>query len=133
MKGGFQIPTYTSKDVPIMIATMLPMTCLINYYLFGNTYFNDFPVFIKATLVTFFLVSSAFLTYGFVAISLRNRFPHDAQSFQRLFIFPQRNERASRRQNESLAGRWRFSSLEKKTTPTGLSRRAFDDYRQLKS
>ena len=86
MPRSLNIPTYTTKDFPILLASMLPMTCLLNYYLFGPVYFNNAPVFFLSTLTTFILMGSAFLTYGFVAISLRNRFPLDDQSYKRLAI-----------------------------------------------
>lgn len=84
MAAGINIPTYTKKDFPILFASMLPMSCLVNYYLFGSDYFNSGTNFLWGTLVTFILMGSAFLTYGFVAISLKNRFPLDSQSYKRL-------------------------------------------------
>ncbi len=83
---GLNIPKYTSKDFPIMVGTMLPMAALTNYFLFGQRYFNELNVFVWATLVTFILLCFAFLIYGFVAISLRNRFPHEHELFKRLTI-----------------------------------------------
>lgn len=43
-------------------------------------------MFALATLATCFILGFAFLTYGFVAISLRNKFPGDKQLFKRLGI-----------------------------------------------
>ena len=86
MPMNISIPKYTSKDFPIMVATMLPMTLLMNYFLFGKRYFNEAGVFCWATLVTFILLCFAFFAYGLVAISLRNRFPHDQETFKRFVI-----------------------------------------------
>jgi sensor histidine kinase YesM len=83
---NISIPKYTSKDFPIMVATMLPMALLMNYFLFGKRYFNEPGVFGWATLVTFILLCFAFFVYGLVAISLRSRFPHDHEMFKRLVI-----------------------------------------------
>jgi two-component system, LytTR family, sensor kinase len=80
------IPKYTSKDFPIMVATMLPMTVLTNFFLFGSRYFKEANVFAWATLVTFFLLCAAYFVYGLIAVSLRNRFPHDHEVFKRLTI-----------------------------------------------
>jgi sensor histidine kinase YesM len=86
MAIGVNIPKYTSKDIPIMVVTMFPMTVLTNYFLFGSRYFTEGSVFAWSTLVTFILLCFAFLNYGFVAISLRNRFPRDHELFKRLTI-----------------------------------------------
>jgi len=80
------IPKYSNKDIPIMVGTMFPMTLLMNYFLFGSRYFKEVSVFIWATLVTFLLLCIAFNIYGFVAISLRRRFPGDHELFKRLAI-----------------------------------------------
>ena len=80
------IPRYTSKDVPIMVFSMGPMALLINYFLFDDRYFESFRVFLPATLVTFIVLCLAFLVYGVVAISLRNRFPSEEELFKRLSI-----------------------------------------------
>ena len=80
------IPKYTSRDFPIMVITMLPMAVLTNYFLFGSRYFKEAGVFGWATLVTFLLLCMAFIFYGLIAISLRNRFPHDHDLFKRLTI-----------------------------------------------
>src|SRR5215213_8662654 len=80
------IPKYSNKDIPIMVGTMFPMTLLMNYFLFGSRYFKEVSVFIWATLVTFLLLCIAFSIYGFVAISLRRRFPGDHELFKRLAI-----------------------------------------------
>jgi len=86
MPMNITVPKYTSKDFPIMVASMLPMTLVMNYFLFGSRYFTDLSVFLKATLVTFLILCFAFFMYGLVAISLRNRFPGDDELFKRLTI-----------------------------------------------
>ena len=86
MDINVNIPKYTGKDFPIMVMTMLPMTLLMNYFLFGKTYFSDLSVFNWATLVTFLILCFAYFLYGLVAASLRARFPNDEESFKRLSI-----------------------------------------------
>jgi len=86
MASNVNIPNYSGKDFTIMVATMLPMTLLMNYFLFGKRYFHEAGVFGGATLVTFILLCFAFIIYGLVAISLRNRFPSDHDSFKRLTL-----------------------------------------------
>ena len=86
MLPPINIPKYTSKDFHILVASMLPLALIINYFLFDASYFGSLTSFGSATLVTFLYLGLAFLTYGFVAISLRNRFPQDNQQFMRLAI-----------------------------------------------
>jgi len=62
------------------------MSILLNYFLFGNRYFHNTGMLIFATLVTFIILALSFLTYGFVAISLRNRFPYGRQTIKRMTI-----------------------------------------------
>lgn len=80
------IPRYTSKDFPIMIGSMIPMTVLINYFLWDREYWNDPGILIPATLVTLLSLCLAYVFFGMVAISLRQRFPHEKQSTKRLTI-----------------------------------------------
>lgn len=69
-----------------MLATMLPMTLLMNYFLFGKPFLHNPKVFFWTTMVTFLLLCFAFLIFGLVAISLRARFPYDHQLRKRLII-----------------------------------------------
>lgn len=80
------IPKYTSKDFPILVGSMLPMSVVLNYFLYGKSYFHNTGMLVFATLVTFIILGFAFLTYGFVAISLRNRFPYGRQTIKRMAI-----------------------------------------------
>lgn len=85
MSEKITIPKYTSKDRPIMLASMFTLALILNYNLFEG-YFSDFGVFWLASLVTFLILIPAFIVYGIIAISLRNRFPGDAQTIKRLFV-----------------------------------------------
>src|SRR5689334_3714210 len=86
MAASVSIPKYTSKDTYIMVASMLPMAVLLNYYLFGNDYFTSFKIFVLGTFALFIFLGSAFFTYGIVAISMRNRFTDDKDLVKRLTI-----------------------------------------------
>ena len=85
MVTKINIPRYTSKDVPIMFGSMLILTFVINYFLF-DAYFSELDVFVWSTLITFIILVPTFLSYGIIAVSLRNRFPDDAQTARRLSI-----------------------------------------------
>jgi two-component system, LytTR family, sensor kinase len=80
------IPKFHTKDFTVLVASMLPMAILVNYFLYDHAYFNSVPQFLVTTLVSFLFFGGGFLTYGFVAILLRNRFPDDRQVFKRLLI-----------------------------------------------
>jgi sensor histidine kinase YesM len=69
-----------------MVATMLPLSVLFSIFLFGNHYFADLTVFLVATVTLFFITGVAFFAYGYVAIILRARFPHEHQLNSRLII-----------------------------------------------
>lgn len=86
MRLALHIPHFTSKDVPIMVGSVLPLTVLINFFLFSNRYFNEAPVFCWATVVTAAFLSSMYMICGAVAVSLRNRFPNDLESMKRLIV-----------------------------------------------
>ena len=68
-----------------MLGSMLILTLILNYNLFDN-YFSDSTVFFWSTIITFLVLIPVFMIYGVIAISLRNRFPDDAQTFKRLSI-----------------------------------------------
>ena len=86
MQGVGAIPKYTNKDSTILVATMLPMAMVLNYILFGNVYFHDIQRLLIGTAVAFLILSGAFISYGLVAISLRNRFPNEKDLYKRLLI-----------------------------------------------
>ena len=80
------IPKYHSKDFLVMVGSMLPMAVVTNYFLFGREYFGSVALFLPATVVTFIFLSVAFITYGLVAVSLRERFPDDKDFLKRTLI-----------------------------------------------
>lgn len=86
MARSLNIPKFHTKDFTVLVASMLPMAMLVNYFLYGNAYFNSASQFAVTTLVSFLFFGGGFITYGIVAIALRNRFPEDRQLFKRLSI-----------------------------------------------
>jgi two-component system, LytTR family, sensor kinase len=70
----------------MMVGSMLPLSLLINYFLFDGRYTSEAPVFLWATLVTFLLLCLLFTLCGAVAISLRTRFPNESELYKRLSI-----------------------------------------------
>jgi two-component system, LytTR family, sensor kinase len=86
MAGTLNIPKFHTKDFTVLVASMLPMAMLVNYFLYCQNYFSSASQFLVTTLVSFTFFGGGFLTYGFVAILLRNRFPEERQLFKRLLI-----------------------------------------------
>lgn len=86
MSGSLNIPRFHGKDLTVLASSMVPMGMLINYFLYGTAYFSSASQFAITTIVTFVYLGAAFLTYGFVAISLRSRFPDERDNFKRLAI-----------------------------------------------
>lgn len=80
------IPKYTSKDNTVLVATMLPMAMVLSYILFGSSYFYEIYKLLVATTTAFLILSLAFIAYGLVALSLRNRFPNENELYKRLLI-----------------------------------------------
>ena len=65
MLPAVDIPKYTSKDFHILVASMLPMAVLLNYFLFGNPYFTQLGFFLPATVITFVYLAIASTTLLF--------------------------------------------------------------------
>ena len=86
MPKKLNIPKFHTKDFTVLVASMLPMAILVNYFLYIQAYFSSVSQFIVTTLVSFSFFGGGFLTYGLVAIALRNRFLYDRQLFKRLTI-----------------------------------------------
>jgi len=86
MAGTLNIPKFHTKDFTVLVASMLPMAMLVNYFLYSQNYFSSASQFLVTTMVSFTFFGGGFLTYGFVAILLRNRFPEERQLFKRLLI-----------------------------------------------
>jgi two-component system LytT family sensor kinase len=86
MPPQLNIPKYHSKDMVVLLLSMLPTSALLNYLLFDTRYVESTTMLIITTLAGFFYLSFTFVCYGFVAVLLRNRFPSDKEIFKRLFI-----------------------------------------------
>ncbi len=69
-----------------MVITMLPLTVLLNSFLFGKRYFTEWHVLLFATVATFLFLAGSFIIYGKVALVLRNRFPEERQTVKRMAL-----------------------------------------------
>ena len=86
MPQRVNIPTYHSRDLVVLVASMLPMAVVTNYILWGEDYLADVAHFMTATITTFLYLGVGFISYGLVAISLRNRLPDEGDTLKRLAI-----------------------------------------------
>ncbi|RYY99406.1 MAG: histidine kinase [Chitinophagaceae bacterium] len=80
------IPRYTGKDGTILLSSMLPLTLLLNFFLFGPRYVGRPGIFLTATLSTFAVLAGAYLYYTRVALLLAQRFPGSHRTNRRLLL-----------------------------------------------
>ncbi|WP_165871428.1 sensor histidine kinase [Flaviaesturariibacter flavus] len=86
MSFRLRIPQYSGKDGTILLASMLPLTVLLNIFLFGGRYFAGAAPFLSATAATFLVLGFAYLYYTYVALLLARRFPGAERSNRRLLL-----------------------------------------------
>lgn len=72
-----KLPHYTSRDLSILLWTMIPFSILLNIIIFGGDYFTSIRVFGLATPASFFVMAMSFILYGNIAVAFRQRFPGD--------------------------------------------------------
>lgn len=77
-------PQYNGKDNIVMILVILPFSIIVNSIIFGSQYFSDWKMFSLATVITFLATSVDFMLCGFIAVSLKKRFPYESQLLLRL-------------------------------------------------
>ncbi len=84
-----KLPRYTSKDMTVLICTVIPFSIILNSIIFGTRYFTEWRPALLGTLITFGVIGGCFLLYGHIAVAFRQRFPDDADLFKKsmLLIF----------------------------------------------
>ncbi|MEI9913165.1 MAG: histidine kinase [Bacteroidota bacterium] len=78
-----KLPRYTSRDLSILLWTMIPFSILLNIIIFGQDYFSSARVFFIATPFTFFALGASFILYGHIAVTFRQRLPGDDNFLKR--------------------------------------------------
>ena len=78
--------SYSTKEKWIGAALVFPIAIVINYFIFGNSYFQTFNGFIWPTLITAFIVGGIYLVCSMIASMLQTRFPTYRQTFKRIGI-----------------------------------------------
>ena len=69
-----------------MILVMIPFTILLNTTLFGNLYYSKPEVFVLASLITGTGACIDFIICGYIAVTLKQRFPKEGQVALRLTL-----------------------------------------------
>lgn len=80
-----RLPQYSGKDYGVLAIVILPITLLINSFIFGSRYYTEGALLVPATLITAALLALDFLLCGFIAAALKKRMPRGAQTPRRLF------------------------------------------------
>ena len=81
-----KLPRYTSKDYVVLMWILLPFDVALNSFIFGKLYYSNWQLFLWATLITGVACAIDFLLCGFVAMTLKRRFPYENQLGMRLSL-----------------------------------------------
>ena len=81
-----QLPQYTSKDITILLCSMLPYSVLLNSFVFKENYFDSVWAFSSATLVTFSIMAVDYMGCRGIAAFLRQRFADEKYLNTRLAL-----------------------------------------------
>src|SRR3954470_15748789 len=81
-----KLPQYTKSDLAIMLFVVVPWILVENRLIVGVLYFQSLLIFFAATLITFAVTSISWQLHTWIAVVLRNRFPHESQNSIRLLF-----------------------------------------------
>ncbi|HRH61509.1 MAG TPA: histidine kinase, partial [Chitinophagaceae bacterium] len=81
-----QLPAYNGKDNYVMIVAMPLFGMVINSIIFGADYFTNWQLFLLATIISSVAGGIDFILCGFVAVTLKQRFPEEHQLLKRLSL-----------------------------------------------
>ena len=81
-----KLPRYTTKDYVVLMWVLLPFDVALNSFIFGKLYYNNWQVLVLATLITGLACVIDFILCGFIAVTLKKRFPAENQLGKRLSL-----------------------------------------------
>lgn len=81
-----KLPQYTQKDARIIAAVMPVMVFVVNCILLSTGYFSGLLVFFVSSLISSVILIISWLVLTQIAVTLRERFPKDADLAKRLSI-----------------------------------------------
>ncbi|HUR11805.1 MAG TPA: histidine kinase [Flavitalea sp.] len=87
MRIPVALPQYTGSDRSIFLRTMPLGVILLNWVLLGNYYFSDLSAFLTATVLTCLVSTGLWLAITWMAVTIRQRFPHDKELVTRVAVF----------------------------------------------
>lgn len=76
----FRLPYYSSKDYQVLAYLILPFTLIMNTVIFGVRYFGEWKLFLTVTIITGVAFSVFFTLCGYIAVSLKKRFPNESHT-----------------------------------------------------
>lgn len=81
-----RLPKYTTKDYMVLLWVILPISIVLNTLIFGKLYFSTWLIFTLATLISGIAFTIDFVICGFVAVTLKSRFPGEKDVLKRLTL-----------------------------------------------
>jgi two-component system, LytTR family, sensor kinase len=81
-----QLPRYTKKDLQILAINMPFIVILINSLLFGKRYFTEPKLFFLSGLIVLVIMTIAWFSFTWIAVTVRSRFPSNKQLMKRLAV-----------------------------------------------
>lgn len=81
-----KLPQYNGKDNLVMLLAMPAFAIIINCIILGGKYFASWKVFLIATLLSAAAACIDFILCGWVAVTLKTRFPKEQQVIKRLTL-----------------------------------------------
>lgn len=81
-----KLPQYTSKDYVVLMWVLLPFDVALNSFIFGKLYYTNWQVVVFASLITGVACVIDFILCGFIAVTLKKRFPLENQLGRRLSL-----------------------------------------------
>ncbi|RYY88126.1 MAG: hypothetical protein EOO15_09875 [Chitinophagaceae bacterium] len=82
----FHMPRYTGKDGTVLLSSMLPLTVILNIFLYGQRYWTEPGLLGGATLSTFAVLAGAYLLFTRIGVLLVERFPGPDQMYRRMTL-----------------------------------------------
>jgi two-component system, LytTR family, sensor kinase len=82
----WKLPQYNGKDNLVMVTAIFPFAIILNSIILGSTYYSSWTIFLAATLLSAGATCIDFIACGWIAVSLKARFPEEHQVVKRLTL-----------------------------------------------
>ncbi|MEO5683991.1 MAG: histidine kinase [Chitinophagaceae bacterium] len=81
-----QLPQYSGKDNLVMLLVTPVFAIIVNCIILGSTYFINWKIFLLATILSTAATCIDFILCGWVAVTLKTRFPAEQDLMKRLTL-----------------------------------------------